>query len=307
MDGWLFFAWMVPVAWGLAALIDVLMIEWDIYQSPVQATAISGLVVAVPLLVAVTPFAALEQLDMTSVAVGICSGICYALHLHYFYKAVFIANDAAHTEAFMNIEVVVVPVLAFLFLGESLGGSSYLSIVLAAFGVIVLNWETQRIVASQRYLIQLLTIAVMISSIAFILQDILFDLTSYRTALVCYSIGVLAGITPLLLQQGIRRTCGRLLQYAVPVFFAEVFAVIATLSSMRAIASSPPVSLVAVIETFRPLVIMTICFLMWIAMRHAGLGYERTLAALRMQFSGSFRKLFACTLLSCGVFLASVQ
>jgi len=307
MEGWLLFAWIVPVAWGIAALIDVLMIEWDIYQSPAQATSISGIVVAVPLLLVLAPVASFEDLDSTSVFVGVCSGFCYALHLSYFYKALFTANDAAHTEAFMNTEVVIVPVLAFVFLGESLNGTSYLSIFLAGTGIVVLNRDSQEMVAKHRRLTRLLAIAVIVSSVGFILQDILFDLTSYRAALFCYAIGLLIGITPFILQQGAVNTGSRLLQYFGLIFIAELFAVIATLSSMRAIALAPALSLVAVIETFRPLVIMAICLLAWLVIRQCKNRYEGTEKALRAQISGSGRKLFACVLIGGGVFFASLQ
>lgn len=307
MDGWLFFAWLVPVAWGMAALIDVLMIEWDIYQTPVQATSISGLVVAMPLLLFLTPVATFEDLDIASVIIGLSCGVCYALHLSLFYKALFTANDAAHTEAFMNTEVIIVPVLAFLFLGESLSSTSYLSIALAGLGVLVLNWESQGLVTKQRRLTKLLAFAVTVSSIGFILQDILFNLTSYRAALVCYAAGLLIGITPGLLNQGIERTCRRLVKYIGYIFVAELFAVVATLASMRAIALAPSVSLVAVIETFRPLVIMVVCSLAWIAMRRFQSSYDGTMNALQEQFSGSARKLTACALIGTGVFFASLQ
>lgn len=100
------------------------------------------------------------------------------------------------------------------------------------------------------------SLAVLVSSFGFVLQDMLFDLTSYRAALFCYALGVLFGITPALLQRGMGKTCQRLIKYCRLIFFAELFAVIATLTSMRAISLAPSVSLVAVIETSRPLVIM---------------------------------------------------
>lgn len=307
MDGWLLYAWIVPVAWGIATLIDVLMIEWKIYQDATQATSISGLVMAMPLLLVVTPIANLEDLDITSVVVGLCSGLCYALFLSYFYKALFTANDGAHTEAFMNTEVVIVPVLAFLILGESLNTTSYLSIVFAGLGVLVLNWESRGMVAKQRRLTRLLAVAVLVSSVGFIFQDILFDLTSYRAALVCYALGVLIGVTPALLQRGLGKTCHRLIKYCRLVFISELFAVIATLASMRAIALAPSVSLVAVIETVRPLVIMLVCTLAWITMHQYSIGSVGTRHALREQFSGSVRKLIACLLIGLGVFFASLQ
>lgn len=307
MDGWLVFAWMVPAAWGIAALIDVLMVEWEIYQSAEQATVISGLVVAVPLLLILIPGSNPESLKFGAAATGICCGILYALHLRYFYKALFTVNDAAHTEAFMNTEVVFVPVLAFIFLGESLNDAGYLSIILAGAGVVVLNWESQRVVTRQKRLVLLLAVAVVVSSVGFILQDILFTLTSYRSGLIFYAIGVVVGIAPGLLHQGVTPVCGRLFRYLKLIAFAELFAVIATLASMRAIATAPSVSLVAVIETFRPIVIMIVCAVAWCVMRRMSNGCDGTIVALREQFSGSFRKLFACALISSGVFFASLQ
>lgn len=306
LDHWLLYAWIVPIAWGLAAVIDVLLIEWDIYENPLQASAISGFVVAFPLLLLFLPHANLQSLNATVVVVGLLSGVCYALHLLFYYQAMFTANDAAHAETFMNTEVVFVPVLAFIVLGERFADTNYLSIGLAGLGAIVMSWSARCHVIAHARLTRFLVCAVFASSAGFIVEDILFDLTDYSTGVVCFSIGLLLGIAPSLVQQGVGRTGSTLFRNFRLIFCAEIFALVASAAQMRAIEKSHSVSLVAVIESARPLLIMLMCLAAWVLVRNYRRSDNGTIAALREQFSAGAHKLTACALIAGGVYIASI-
>jgi len=302
---WLVYAWIVPLAWAFAALVDVFMIEWDIYENPLQATALSGLVVALPLLVFSLPGAQLDFQNWNIVIAGFCSGLFYALHLMFYYQAMFIANDATHAETFINTEVVLVPILAFIVLGETLAATNYLGIFLSALGVIILGWGARAHVVGHRRLAMFLACAVFASSIAFVLEDILFDLTDYRTGLFFYAIGVLVAAIPLALQQGAIVTSLRLIRYFRFIATAEIFTLIATMASLRAIETGPSVSLVTVIETARPVLIMVLCFALWVFFRSYCAIELNTMLALRNQFYAAKSKLAACTFIALGVYLVS--
>ena len=206
----------------------------------------------------------------------------------------------------MNTEVVFVPVLAFIVLGERLSEPHYLGIILAGFGVLTLNWGSRRIVGHRR-LSLFLAFAVLGSSMGFIIQDVLFDLTDYSSALVWYAFGLLLGVTPMIVLHGVGSLGRRFKRYVTPILIAECFTLIATAASTRAIDLGPSVSLVALIESARPLLIMLLCFFAWTWMIRGEKVSVDTVHALREQFSASLNKIFACTLIAGGVFFASAS
>ena len=302
---WLLFAWIVPSAWALAAVIDVFLIDRAIYENPLQATAISGFVVALPLILITLPIADWRSVNVEAASLGLASGVCYGLHLLFYYKAMFTVNDAAHTETFLNTEVLIIPVLAFLLLGESLTTGSYLGIALSALGVVILNRIAKGYLLSHRRMTRCLIIAVLASSMGFILQDMLFQSADYTTGLGCYAFGLLLTVAPLAAYSGPTKLSLVFSRYAIIIVSAEVFTLVATTASLRAIDTGPSVSLVAVIESARPLLIMLLCFALWTVLRGINQFNANSIASLQQQFHAAPEKLIACGLIAGGVFFAS--
>ena len=119
-ENWLLLAWVAPLAWGLGSLVDVLMIEQRVYRDPIQATVISSMVVSVPFLTFALPSTDFTGLELRACALAILGGTSYLLMLLFYYKAMFTVNDAAHAESFLNLEVLFVPILAFILFSEQL-------------------------------------------------------------------------------------------------------------------------------------------------------------------------------------------
>lgn len=306
-ENWLLLAWIAPLAWGLGSLVDVFMIEQRVYRDPVQATVISSMVVSVPFLTLAFP-----SLDPTSLGVWVCilamlGGISYLLMLLFYYKAMFTVNDAAHAESFLNLEVLFVPVLAFILLGEHLRGEHYLGIALASLGVLILNSRETRYFLSHSRLTGLLLVSVFASSCSLVIQDHVFTLTSYWNGIAFYAIGMLVGALIMVAFHGSQNIAKTFWRFRKPILAAELFTLVATFTELRAVDLSPSASLVAVIATSAPIMIMLVSLLAWSGLRFVPKFSPGLLSALRDQFDAAPAKLVANGLIIGGVYVISAS
>lgn len=312
MDGlllwnhWLVVAWIAPAAWALAAIIDVLLIEQRTYRNATQAAAISGMVVGLPILSVALPATELTGLEVDTALLAAAGGLCNILMLLFYYKAMFIANDAAHTETFLNLEVLVIPLLAFVFLGDQLSTANYAGVGLAAVGVLILNNPRWRYLVGRARLTAFLFAAVLASSASLVIEDAVFTQTSFWNGLACYGFGVLFGALLLAQRCGPHNVVITFARHKKAILTAELFTLIATSAGLRAIDLSPSVSLVAVIESTRPVLIMIACLGCWMLLRRIRSCSSDVTHALREQFDTAPTKLVANGFIIAGVYVVSM-
>ena len=262
-ENWLLLAWVAPLAWGLGSLVDVLMIEQRVYRDPIQATVISSLVVSLPFLTFAAPSLEFSELGMQACALAMLGGISYLMMLLFYYKAMFTVNDAAHAESFLNLEVLFVPILAFILFSEQLRGEHYLGIGLASLGVLILNSREGKYFLSHSRLTGLLLASVFASSCSLVIQDQVFALTSYWNGMAFYALGMLTGAGAMVVIHGSQDIGKTFWRFRKPILAAELFTLVATFTELRAVDLSPSASLVAVIATTAPLMIMLVSLLAW--------------------------------------------
>ena len=304
---WLLLAWFAPLVWGLGSLVDVLMIEQRVYRDPVQATVISSMVVSIPFLTFALPSLEFADLSMTAAMLAMLGGISYLMMLLFYYKAMFTVNDAAHAESFLNLEVLFVPLLAFLLLGEQLSGEHYLGIGLAALGVLILNGREGQYFFQHSRLTGILLVSVFASSCSLVIQDHVFTLTSYWNGIAFYAIGMLLGTAIMVLCHGSQDIGKTFWRFRKPILAAELFTLVATFTELRAIDLSPSAALVAVIATSAPLMIMLISLIVWAILRLMPSSRENLLQAFREQFDAAPTKLTANLLIIGGVYVISAS
>ena len=296
---------MTPLAWAVAAIVDVFIIDRGVYRNPNQAAAISGMVVAIPFsLIALSAWDP-ASLDSTSVVLGLGGGLCDLLMLWFYYKALFTTNDVTHAETFFNLEVLFIPMLAFIFIGEQLSSENFLGVGLAVIGVLILNRCAERYTSRGARMAGYLLAAVLASSSSLVIQDMVFARTSYWNGIGNYAIGIMLGVLLLARCYGPLRGVKTFWRNHGVILAAEVFTLIATFTSLRAIDLSPSVSLVAVIESTRPMLIMLACLLGWAVLRQIRLCGAEEIQALRDQFDVAPAKLAANGFIIGGVYIVS--
>lgn len=263
-------ALVAPSATAVACLIDVGLIDRNIYRRPSDGPIVSGLFCIVPcvfLLPTSLPRPIPGVIDMSAhigwtntcpqlLLLPILSGVFYFLHLYCYFRALFMLNDSSCAEIFNTLSVLLVPVLAFALLGELLGAVQGIAIMLAAGSVMVLI-RHQLTTVSKRWLgtmvVSVLAVSVSMVCRAWSLEHMPWSNSIGLFSLTVFTISV---VSALLLSHRGSRYLGLLHRYIGVFVIAESFQLIAILASHRAISIGPSVSLVAVLGCALPLMIM---------------------------------------------------
>lgn len=255
-DSWIAMGLIAAAAWGFSCVIDVCFVGEGVYREPLDGPLIAGLFCILPLFVFGETEAILE-VDPRVVVVALLAGVCYLLHIYFYFKALFVLNDASNAEIFNNLSVLVVPVLAFIFLGEILNPLHYLAIALSLAGVLVLvrlqlSTLTWKVAA-------MLGLSVLFISLVMVMQAWVLRFVSYQTAVFLFSSAAFVSVLCLLSTRIRQRRRVFHLCKRFGLFFAgvQVLELVAVLGSQRATDVGPSVSLVALVECSLPLFVMT--------------------------------------------------
>jgi hypothetical protein len=246
---------LAAAAWGLSCVVDVCFVGNGVYRRPSDGPAIAGFFCVIP---AVLASGSLDWngVDWAVAAVGSLSGVVFLLHIHFYFKALFALNDAVNAEIFNTLGVLVVPLLAFLLLGERLGAVNYLAIAIAAVAVLILiSMQVDRLC---RRSVSYLAASVSSASLLMVMQAWVLESANYATAIWLFSmtafvVTVLVFGVPAASRQ---RLGGMWCRFGILFIVVQLLELGAVLGSQRATDLSPSVSLVALLECSLPLFVM---------------------------------------------------
>ena len=261
LDQWVLMSLLSAAAWGLSCVIDICFVAEGIYRRPSDGPAIAGFFCAVPALMA-TGSIDWSTISLTLALTGSLAGVLFLLHIHFYFKALFALNDAVNAEIFNTLGVLLVPLLAFLLLGERLAAMNYLAIAIGAIAVILLiAMQATRLC---RRSLSYLAASVTSVSLLMVLQARVLELTNYATAIWLFSIT--AFITSVIVfgtRKESRRRLGSLCRrFGILFITVQLLELGAILGSQRATDLGPSVSLVALLECSLPLFVMTFSWLL---------------------------------------------
>ncbi len=305
-DNWLLMAWLVPLSIAISGVIDVLMVERRVFDNAHEAAAVSGLLGVTPLLV--TPLWSDAPLfpDALTIAIAIGAGAIYTWHILLYFKALFSANDVAYTEAFLSLAVLAVPLLSFVAFGEQLAPAHYAGIATAAAGAAVLTVASGRHMLVKKSLTGLLTAAVLCVALSLVLEDLVFQRCDYWIGSFWFAVGGALCSAVFARRSGWRRV-GRIMRHnSGALFWTNVTALFALVASLRATDLSESVSLVIVIETATPLMIMALSGIVLGAAHLSRSLPSPVRVALQEQLTDAPMKLGSMALILTGVMLVSV-
>ena len=319
-EHWLLIAFISPAAWAIACLVDVCLIDREIYRKPVDGVIVSGTFFAVPvmfLLPGITADAAMlvtvdhwehsrAENTLKGALLAMLAGSFYMLHLYFYFKTLFVANDVSNAEIFNLLSVLVVPVLAFMLMGEHLGLQYYGAIALAGVGVLVM--ARQYIASLSRKAGCYIALSVVFISLSMVIQAMALENAPASSVSAYY---LLAGLC-IALVLGFYRTARRHRMLRLLWRFGALFAAVELLETLGILASqlaiklSPSVSLVAVIECALPLLVITFsAFVLW-TLKFSGVSAPAVRHAIAIQVSGCGCKCVSIALIATAIFLVEL-
>lgn len=269
-------------AWALSCVFDICFIGKGIYREPMDGPLIAGLFCVVPLF-SVDSWRPALQVEIEIGSVAILAGIFYLLHIYFNFKALFALNDATNAEIFNTLSVLIVPVLAFLFLGEVLLPLHYLAIGLSVTGILALvRFQRARLTAQ---VAAYLAVSVIFVSLMMVMQAWVLESVAYDVAVLLFSLAAFCAMSvALVLRPALRRRALRLgAQYGVVLCAVQLLELGGVLGSQRATDVGPSVSLVALLECSLPVFVMLFSWVLLAVSRHRrdqdGNGYRSALRA----------------------------
>ncbi len=302
-ENWIVMGLAAAAAWALSSVIDVCFVGDGVYREPSDGPVIAGLFCLLPLATAM-PSAGVPSVETGVAGVAMLAGVAYLLHIYLYFRALFTLNDAANAEIFNTLSVLIVPVLAWVLLGERLAGSCYLAIGLGAVGVLALvGLQAARM---GRRIIALLAASVCCVSLSMVLQAWVLRHAGYGEAVWWFSLaGVLGAVAFIGTGIGRWRRIGRLWRrFGLLFLLAQALEIGGVLASQRATDVGPSVSLVALLECTLPVFVMGFSLLIAAGTRQ----WQRTRteamrAALARQTRAAPAKFASLILILCAVLL----
>ena len=304
VDNWILMALLATAAWALASVLDVCLIGNGVYRRPLDGPLVAGLFCLLPALLAVGALQ-VEFVTLRLVTVSALSAGAFLLHVYCHFKALFSQNDGVNAEIFNTLGMVVVPILAFVLLRERLAATSYISFVVAAAGIwLLIKGQARRMPARA---VGFLIASVSCFSLMMVMQAWALRWAPYATVVFLFttSVFLLAGLLLVVRHQHqarVLRLCRRFGPAFVGLQLLEIGAVV---SSQRAIATGPSVSLVALVECTLPLFVLAICWVLGVTTRRTtGADGSSLQSTLALQIEVAPSKVLSLLVIAGGVSIA---
>lgn len=300
LENWLLLAVLTPTFWAIGCLVDSCLISQNIYKTPIDGAVVSGLFCLVPTVLAfgfgIRPVSAgIDESGMPFAAIA--AGLAYALHLYFYFRTLYCLNDVSGAETFLSMSVVLVPLFAWMILGEVLPAHYYVAFIIAATGVLLQCLPILKNVGAP--VIVNMTISVIAVSLSMVLQSHALATHGFTISTVAFNFSCfMVAAAVMVVNKRVRDRIVVLFRCFPAVLIAsEALGLLAVLASHRATQFGPSVSIVALIECLLPLIIIMISLLLITINRFAPLlpsDHQRTLA---MQIQSLPSKMTALTLM----------
>ena len=258
-DSWVAMGLITAAAWALACVIDACFVGEGIYRRPIDGVMVAGLFCGIPLLSFDSAVGA-AAVEPRVAAVALLAGILYLLHIYYYFNALFALNDAANAEIFNTLSVLLVPVLAFVLLGEVLAPLQYVAIGLAIAGIAFLvRMQAARLSPA---VIAHLALSVLCISLVMVLQAWVLQYADYGSAVWLFSAAAFGAVVLVAARSDARERLRYVfVRFGFVLVLVQLLELGAVLSSQRATDVGPSVSLVALLESSLPLFVMLFSWL----------------------------------------------
>ncbi len=265
LEHWLIMALLTPALWAVGALVDSCLIGARIYRKAIDGAIVSCLFCMLPVVAIIVTQPSVVMAVGTGQELptpAVAAGVAYAAHLYFYFRILRRLNDVSGAETFIALSVVIVPVFAWLLLGEVLPSHFYLAFFIAAVGVLL-----QCLPALKKAGVVLfvdMVACVLCVSLSMVLQAYALKAQGFVAPtlafnLACFTVAAVVVVCNRRIRRRIKKLFRR---HANLLLITEALGIAALLSSHRATQQGPSVSIVALIECLLPVFIIAISFVL---------------------------------------------
>lgn len=244
-------------------VIDTYLYKRDIFFEPVEPAIISAVMQAMAW--TAIPFIDFSlPADPTILFLGLFAGLLHTISLVLYFRVLFSFGDISLISILWNLLLGMVPLLAFVFLGEHLAIQSYFGIALLFAGANMISYSEKIEKKVFRRVVVLMIAAVFFMSASVVCMKYVFENTSYWSGYFSYNFGIvlsgLLGYIFFLKRRYDKRflgAIGKLFWFFVGIEFLQL---VGEFFSNLAV-DFGPVSLVTALESLQSAFVILLCLL----------------------------------------------
>lgn len=191
-NSWFFIAILGVAINAVVYFIDVFLCEDEVFSSPLEPTIVSGVMQA--MLWLAMPFVGFERPESWTIAVlAIFSGVLYTVSFFFYFKSIFSFGDITLISMLWNLLVAMVPILAYILLGEILTVTEYIGIIALFAGALVLSSSggvnASLIPKVSRYML----VAVFLMGLSMVCMKGVYEHSTFWGGYFFYNFGIVGG------------------------------------------------------------------------------------------------------------------
>ncbi|MBX2869335.1 MAG: EamA family transporter [Acidiferrobacterales bacterium] len=307
-NNWLLVGLLPPFLYAVVALFDACLVDSAVYLNPSEATVVSALFGAIPLLLPLFGFVEFSLPNWNVALVAFAGGVLFALHIFYYISGLFKRNDTVLAETVQNLSVLLVPFFAFFLIGEVLNATHYVGIGLAGAGVLYMYWHTRRSkAASSESMLASggieLTVSMLLFCLILIAGEWVYQRTDFWSGYLLFTTGLLFVGIVLFVVNPIKRVVPLVRKRWRLFLFIEGITTIGMICSQRAVDISPSATYVAITECLGAYFILLISGIIFFANKWFGTKISILTRVCREQLIGYPAKIIAGLFISTSIFL----
>jgi drug/metabolite transporter (DMT)-like permease len=302
-------AFAAPAIWALVNIIDVYFTA-EVYEDEYDGVIISGMFHIIPWVLA--PIIGYSFPETGIALTAFLGGVLLVLSSWFYFRSLFAIGDASLIQTLWNSTAIIVPVLAFLLIGEKLSILQYVGIAIVFSGLMILSLGDRITKKNVIKILPNMIGAVVFFSLSMVAQEKVYSHAGFWNGFMTFSLGAFAaGLAFLVIRSFLGKTSHLLKlnkDYVGWFIGAEILAILGNICSQRAISLAPAVSLVAVIDSLMPAFILAESLLIFLLLKvFSSNGHEIMEKIHKGQVGGFGAKIVAIIVMAIGIYLINLK
>jgi drug/metabolite transporter (DMT)-like permease len=303
---WLSFALAGSFIGAVVHIIDTYLFKKEAFSDPVEPAIISGVMQAMAWVT--IPFVNFTFPESGFVAVvAILGGLFYITSLFLYFKALFSFGDISLITILWNLLLGMVPILAYVFLKETLSFQAYLGIALLFLGANIVSYSNHIEKKIFWKVFSLMMLAICCMALSLIGMKYVFSHTPYWSGYFLYNFGMvlggLLGYIFFLKKKNDKKFFGTIRRFYLFFFGIEFLQLLGDFFSSLAV-NFGPVSLVTAVESLQALFIVILAVAVVAFLKRFKGRYRDIIDEIQVNQLGGFRfKLGAMMAMVVGAYL----